>query len=213
MIQLKQPPNIEHFLHKIIRFTQTFQVSIMPLIPQVNNLPSLVYLPRLMSRCRLCLMVLVAVLCLGNTAELKAGGGPENVLLVVNSSSKTSMAVANLYVRLRKIPAINVVNIAWAGSKVKVSVSDFRSKILMPIITQMAARKIAGQIDYIVYSSNFPYTVDLTAEWPAQLMASLKNKKRPPRFAPLVSINSATYFWQSVLAKKKTQWEFLSCWG
>ena len=44
-----------------------------------------------------------------------AGGGPENVLLVVNSASWASQAVANQYIRLRHIPAGNVCYLDWNG--------------------------------------------------------------------------------------------------
>ena len=38
----------------------------------------------------------------------RAGGGPENLFLVVNAASWASQSVANHYVELRKIPPINV---------------------------------------------------------------------------------------------------------
>jgi hypothetical protein len=40
-----------------------------------------------------------------------AGGGPENVALVVNADSPDSVAVAGEYVRLRQIPALNVISL------------------------------------------------------------------------------------------------------
>ncbi len=39
----------------------------------------------------------------------RAGGGPENVLLVVNEDSPSSKLIANHYISLRQIPDRNVV--------------------------------------------------------------------------------------------------------
>ena len=39
----------------------------------------------------------------------RAGGGPENVAVVVNADSWASLAVANKYVALRRIPECNVI--------------------------------------------------------------------------------------------------------
>ena len=44
-----------------------------------------------------------------------AGGGPENVLLLVNSNSLNSKTIANHYIALRNIPPSNVVYIDWRG--------------------------------------------------------------------------------------------------
>ena len=54
----------------------------------------------------------------------QAGGGPENVFVVVNSASWASQSVANHFIKLRDIPPVNVyLNSilqggmpAWAGS-------------------------------------------------------------------------------------------------
>ena len=46
-----------------------------------------------------------------------AGGGPENVLLLVNSNSSGSKTIANHYIQLRNIPASNVVYIDWQGAR------------------------------------------------------------------------------------------------
>ena len=59
-------------------------------------------------------LLMVAVCLLSEPAATAiAGGGPENVLLVVNRSSPASLTIANHYVRLRQIPAGNVLTLPW----------------------------------------------------------------------------------------------------
>jgi hypothetical protein len=62
------------------------------------------------------------------------GGGPENVFLVVNSSSADSLAVANAFAALRGIPPINVLMLPWQGSVEGVPIATFRDELLRPIL-------------------------------------------------------------------------------
>jgi len=107
--------------------------------------------------------------CAGGAA--RAGGGPENVFLVVNSTSGGSIAVANAYVRLRRIAPINVFMIPWEGSSEAVSIGAFRDQILTPILKTIDARRLSTQIDQIVYSTDFPWRVDFKDELPPQIAA------------------------------------------
>jgi len=102
-------------------------------------------------------------------ARAGAGGGPENVFLVVNPASASSLAVANAYVALRRIAPINVFMLPWEGSTEAVSIDAFRQQILAPILQAIDARRLSTQIDQIVYSTDFPWRVDFAAELPAQL--------------------------------------------
>jgi hypothetical protein len=102
-------------------------------------------------------------------SDLRAGGGPENLFLVVNSSSADSLAVANAYAALRGIPPINVLMLPWQGSDENVTIARFRSEILRPILQAIDARKLAPQIDYIVYSADFPWRIDFAEELPREL--------------------------------------------
>lgn len=89
-----------------------------------------------------------------------AGGGPENVLVVVNSESPASMAVANHYVRLRQVPDACVLHLAWDPDKQTTDVETFRQKILGPVLEAIRSRGLAGQIDCVAYSADFPWAVD-----------------------------------------------------
>ncbi len=56
--------------------------------------------------------------------ETEAGIGPENVFVVVNASSPNSLAVANKFIELRKIPPSNVIYLA----KVTVNASTIMNR-------------------------------------------------------------------------------------
>ncbi len=114
-------------------------------------------------------MAIVTVLLL--TATARAGGGPENCLLVVNAESADSLAVANAFATLRQVPPINVMMLPWKGSREAVTLAEFRSEILLPILRTIDSRRLAPQIDCIVYSSDFPWRIDFKAELPAELAA------------------------------------------
>ncbi len=100
----------------------------------------------------------------------EGGGGPENVFLVVNSTSAGSRAVANAYIHLRRIAPINVFMLPWEGSTESVSIGAFREQILTPILKTIDGRRLSTQIDQIVYSTDFPWRVDFAAELPPQLV-------------------------------------------
>ncbi|MCD4726753.1 MAG: hypothetical protein K8R46_03770, partial [Pirellulales bacterium] len=162
-------------------------------------------------------------------AEVSAGGGPENVLLVVNPRSPTSMTIANHYIHLRSIPAGNVLQIPWDPDVQKTDVETFRHRILEPVLKAISQRKREGQIDYVVYSSDFPWGINLhgdvkkhlertagSADGPkAKTNSQEKTKRRleqmfgdkkkgdkskwPKMLTQVGSINGLTYLWEPVM--------------
>lgn len=119
------------------------------------------------------------------TTPALAGGGPESVLLVVNANSESSKTIANHYIEWRKIPATHVLYLDWKGSLGLVSGDEFRDGILMPIFKALDDRHLTSQIDYIVYSSDFPWKIDLQPIFPHQ--------KFPPPFDAAASLTGATF--------------------
>jgi len=61
--------------------------------------------------------------------------------------------------------------------------------VLKPVLATIEKRELGSQIDYIVYSSDFPYEIDFQ-----------KDLERKGRFSS-ASINGLTYLWQPVMAK------------
>lgn len=113
------------------------------------------------------------------------GGGPENLLLLVNSRSESSKTVANHYIELRKIPAQNVLYVDWPGGLRGAKAENFRHRILMPAIDWIEQNKLNAQIDYLVYSSDFPIRIDLQDFFPGQ--------KQLPRLSTSGSLTGLTY--------------------
>ncbi len=119
---------------------------------------------------RVAVVLLVACLaCRFAGAPARAGGGPENVFLVVNPENPDSLAVANVFAQTRGVPPINVFMLPWTGSEDAVPIGQFRDAILGPIMRAIDARRLATQIDCVVYSSGFPWKVDYATELPADI--------------------------------------------
>ncbi len=164
------------------------------------------------------LLLTALVICLLSTASTRvlAGGGPENLLLVVNRQSPDSLTIANHYIKLRQIPPGNVLTLAWDPKEQSTSVDEFRKKILRPILQAIQQRRLQGQIDYIVYSSEFPWQVALKSDIKLAMVErrkaaeaagkSTKNLKWPKQMTRFGSINGLTYLWQSVLQCKPLQY-------
>ena len=134
------------------------------------------------------LWVLAATSCL-------AGGGPENAFLLVNSTSQDSMTVANHYIELRKIPPGNVFYIDYRKSKSYTTGQVFREEILLPALVEIKRRGLSSQIDYLVYSCDFPWRISFTKDFP--------EVKFPPQVRPTASLTGATYLAEFVVQKRK----------
>jgi hypothetical protein len=124
----------------------------------------------------------------------RAGLGPENLLLVINSASPNSLAVANEYIDARHIPAGNIVYLSLPPQFIEsIDVDNFRKLILEPVVEQIKARKLNRQIDCIAYSADFPHAV--------QLKTDIGGRKLQQAITPVASINGLTYLYSTVLQK------------
>ena len=122
-----------------------------------------------------------------------AGGGPENLVLVVNAANASSLAIANEYIRLRGIPPSHVIYLAGIPAGEVIKVEEFRERVLKPVLETLARRGLTDQIDYLVYSSGFPYGVDATAD--------LGGRKLPHVITQPSALTGLTYLYQLVLEK------------
>ena len=148
-----------------------------------------------------------------------AGGGPEGVLLVVNPQSQNSLTIANHYARLRQIPPDNLFYLPWPTRLETGDIDTFRQRILLPVLRNIEKRRLAGQIDYVVYSSDFPWGISLSndvrkfseaMERSASPGESPEGKPNggppiakphwPTVLTPVGSLNGLTYLWQTVIA-------------
>ncbi len=139
-----------------------------------------------------CSLLLLATTLQGSL--LFAGGGPENVLVVANPLSIDSLTIANHYCSLRQIHGVNVVYLPWTGSRETIDVETFRRSILQPIFREIERRRLRHQIDYIVYSSGFPYAVDFSAD--------VRTPLRKESGAPIGSLTSLTFQYARIQSRK-----------
>jgi len=122
-----------------------------------------------------------------------AGGGPENVVLVVNADSWASQSVANTYIALRHIPAGNVVYLHNLSSFERMEIGAFRREVLGPVLRAIRQRGLEDQIDYLIYSSDLPHTINTGPD--------AEGRNEPPDRRGWASATGLTYLWQLVMAK------------
>lgn len=120
-------------------------------------------------------------------------GGPENVAVFANGDSWASLAIANEYCAAREIPPAHVVVLRDLPSFEQVSVNDFREKILIPGLTELERRGLAAQLDYVLYSSDFPTAIEVSADTAGRTF--------PPVITQPASITGLTFLYKFTLAK------------
>ncbi len=125
-----------------------------------------------------------------------AGGGPENVAVVVNADSWASQAVANEFIHLRHIPPNNVIYLTLGPTADfgTVDVDFFRQKVLVPTLAAIKDRGLTPQIDYVIYSTDLPNGVTYASDLAGG------GGGRAANFAT-ASSTGLTYLYQRVLEK------------
>lgn len=105
--------------------------------------------------------VLAALLAAAVCAH--AGGGPQNVVVLVNDTSADSEEVGRYYVEKRQIPAANVVHLR-CPSDATVDLATFQSAIERPLRKALRERGLADHVDYIVLCQGMPLRVNAGGE-------------------------------------------------
>ena len=94
-------------------------------------------------------------LALGVPLAAGAGGGPRNVLVVVNDASDESAEIANAYVHARDVPLSNVCHVA-TSTALTVDKATYQSEIETPILDCIARSPNPDHVDYIVLTRGMP---------------------------------------------------------
>ena len=142
--------------------------------------------------CSRALMILSILVSLTN--HLLAGASSSQWVVVVNGQSKNSLTLANHYCKLRDIPARNVVILNGLPSSNTISIDDFRTLILNPVLEQIESRQLTNHIQGVAYSCDIPTAIDLKSD--------LKNVKDLPKvLTPIGSLNGMTYLFRWVQQK------------
>ena len=84
-----------------------------------------------------------------------AGGGPKNVLLVINENSPVSQSIGAYYQQKRGIPERNVCRISCSIAEF-VSKTECENNIVAPIRSYIDSSGIHDRIDYIVLTKGIP---------------------------------------------------------
>lgn len=122
-----------------------------------------------------------------------AASSPENVVVLVNGDSWSSTTVANAYRVARDIPSRNFIVLRDIPSFEQVSVADFREKILVPAILEAERRGLGSQLDYLLYSTDFPTAIDVGLD--------MEGKTFPKQITQPASINGLSYFYKLTATK------------
>ena len=122
-----------------------------------------------------------------------AAAGPENALVVVNADSWASTFIANEYIAARHIPPANVVRLRNLPDFERMNVEDFRTRILGPVLHAAEQRGLAPQIDCVLYSADFPWAIDVSAD--------LAGKQMPKVITQPAAINGLTYMYSFTMGK------------
>ena len=131
---------------------------------------------------RLASVLLGLTISLAAASRGLATGGPENVLLVINPLSSDSLCIGNYYAQLRHIPPNNFLFLDWDPKQENTDVDTFREKILKPVLLA-AMRPNRGQpipgrqIDFIVYSSDFPWGIRIDEDLKRFIAATEKQEQ------------------------------------
>ncbi len=136
------------------------------------------------------LMLAAALAC---AVRASAAGGPENAIVVVNADSWASTYIANEYIAARRIPPANVVRLGNLPGFDGMKVEDFRTQILAPVLHAAEKRGIAPQIDYVLYSADFPWAIDVRDD--------VAGKQMPRVITQTASINGLTYLYPFTMSK------------
>ncbi len=131
-------------------------------------------------------------LCWGCSSTVLAGLTASEVVVVVNGSSANSRTLANHYCKLRAIPSVNVIVLADVPDSETIPVSDFREKILKPLLQEIENRRLGSHVQCVAYSADFPTAIDITAD-----LAEVKDLHTV--FTKVASINGLTYMYDLAL--------------
>ena len=143
--------------------------------------------PAFLSRLAGAQLLLLVTCCADATL---AGGGPENVVVVVNERSWASQTIANYFCALRGIPDSHLIYLDWSKPVTVTNVESFRREILGPVLKAIQTKGLSNQIDYVVYSADFPYGINFRSD--------LRQDER----WTFGSITSLTYFAPLVMGKE-----------
>ncbi|MDB2685870.1 tetratricopeptide repeat protein [Mariniblastus sp.] len=151
------------------------------------------------------MVILIGGLC-SLYSRPAAAMGPENIVVVINSSSADSLAIGNYYIELRNIPPTNVIYVPKVTVLKTTDTQStqswrFQREVLGPVWTTIKERGLQDQTQCIVYSAGFPSRIVYQAELKKYLLAT-GQKKNKVWTVPWASTTSVTYFREIALTEQ-----------
>ena len=89
-----------------------------------------------------------------------AGGGPLNVLVVVNGSSRDSRALGAYYLEKHGIPQSQLCTVKVDPRATSLSLAEFERDVRLPIQAHLANNRLADQIHFLVLCMDIPSRVE-----------------------------------------------------
>ena len=90
----------------------------------------------------------------------RAGGGPLNTLVVVNSASRDSRALGAYYAEKHGIPPSHLCAVKADPRLPTISLADFERDIRAPLLAHIAKQNLGGQIHFLVLCMDLPSRVE-----------------------------------------------------
>lgn len=134
-----------------------------------------------------------------------AGATSSQWVVVVNGDSISSRTVANHFCHIRDIPSNNVVVLFGIPDKDRITVDEFRTLILAPLVEELQKRGLANLIQGVAYSTDFPTSIDVAAD--AKKIPDLSKY-----LTPVASINGLTFFYRYVMTENPAYLSFDANW-
>jgi len=110
-------------------------------------------------RTAFCTVTLISILLALSAGPSLAGGGPRDVLVVINQNSQISREIGRYYQAARGIPESNICSINCPDQEV-VTGEVCESRIREPIRQFLRKSSVAGRIHYVVLTKGVPLSAD-----------------------------------------------------
>ncbi len=137
------------------------------------------------------ILIFLLLLCAGLTY---AGGGPQQVLIVMNANSRDSMEVGNAYRRARAIPYQQTITLTTT-TDFQIPVATYLEQIETPIRAFLKNQQLTDEITCIVLTCGVPQMVSLGGGVSTASLLSAMNL--PPRTALQFTPQANPYFQSS----------------
>lgn len=141
---------------------------------------------------RLRTLVIAGAAFLAITGTARAGGGPENIIIIVDPSDAESMYAANYYRNARNVPDANLLFMDPAAS----NYGAFASHNLDAFLGTLANRGIDDHIDYVLIMPGAPFFISAS---PAFISEPCSNIVQVRRFA-IASLYTMAFLKNDILA-------------